>query len=129
MARPAWLPEAVWPFEPLSLDVNDLRVAVHEVGKGPALLFVHTGTWSLIWRDLCASPPLAGPFRDLRLLTIFGERNDPLRFQPRWKALFPGAPQVVVPRGNHYPMCDDPDLVAGAIRSWHRERVAPALGS
>jgi haloalkane dehalogenase len=70
---------------------------------------------------------LTGPFRGLPLLTIFGERNDPLGFQPRWKGLFPDAHQVVVTNGNHYPMCDDPDLVARTIQAWHRERVAPAF--
>lgn len=52
------------------------------------------------------------------LLTIFGQRNDPLRFQPRWKALFPQARQVVVPKGYHFPMCDDPDLFAGSVGEW-----------
>jgi pimeloyl-ACP methyl ester carboxylesterase len=66
---------------------------------------------------------LTGPFRRLPLLTIFGERNDPLGFQPQWKRLFPCARQVVIPKGNHFPMCDDPDLVARAIRSWHHEAL------
>lgn len=74
-----------------------------------------------------AGSALAGPFKTLPLLTIFGERNDPLGFQPRWKEMFPEARQVVVPKGNHFPMCDDPDLVANAIRSWHRERVIGVL--
>jgi haloalkane dehalogenase len=68
---------------------------------------------------------LTGPFRKLPLLTIFGERNDPLKFQARWKKLLPDALQVVVPKGNHFPMCDDPDLVAATIRAWHRTHVAP----
>jgi haloalkane dehalogenase len=67
---------------------------------------------------------LAGPFAALPLVTIFGERNDPLGFQPRWKQMFPDVRRVVVAKGNHFPMCDDPDLVAETIRSWHRERVA-----
>lgn len=70
---------------------------------------------------------LAGPLRVRPLLTIFGERNDPLGFQRRWKELYPSARQVVVRKGNHFPMCDDPDFVASAIRSWHRERVAPSI--
>jgi haloalkane dehalogenase len=70
---------------------------------------------------------LAGPFRKLPLMTIFGERNDPFHFQQRWKRMFPDCRQVVVAKGNHFPMCDDPDLVAGRIRAWHREQVAPAL--
>ena len=58
---------------------------------------------------------LRGPLADRPLLTIFGQYNDPLRFQRRWKALYPDVHQVKVPRGNHFPMCDDPDLVASAL--------------
>lgn len=68
---------------------------------------------------------LRGPLADRPLLTIFGEWNDPLGFQPRWKALFPDARQEVVPRGNHFPMCDDPALVAAVMRDWHDARIAP----
>jgi haloalkane dehalogenase len=64
---------------------------------------------------------LTRTFRHLPLLTIFGERNDPLGFQPQWKRLFPDSRQIVVPKGNHFPMCDDPDLVADAIRRWYRD--------
>ncbi len=286
--RASWLPERVWPFRSLRLEVDGVGVAVTDVGEGPVLLFVHTGLWSFVWRDvmtrllddfrcvafdapgtgqsdrlpaseiglerasraataviealelrdltlvvhdlggpagiagasrtplrirglvgvnafawkpsgtilrgmlaLMGSAPmrefdaitgllarvsasnfgagrylddasrdafragigreglrtfhrymrdarqsdsiyeragsaLAGPFKTLPLLTIFGERNDPFGFQQRWKRMFPDARQVVVAKGNHFPMCDDPDLVAGSIRSWHREHVAPA---
>ena len=55
---------------------------------------------------------LEGPLRDIPVQTVFGQRNDPLRFQPRWKQRFPEARQVVVPRGNHFPMCDAPATVA-----------------
>ena len=72
---------------------------------------------------------LSGSFRRLPLLTIFGERNDPLGFQPRWKHLFPDARQVVVSRGNHFPMCDDPDLVASSVREWHRECVRSLMNT
>lgn len=58
---------------------------------------------------------LRGPLSDRRLLTIFGQRNDPLHFQPQWKALFPSAQQLTVRNGNHFPMCDDPQLVASAL--------------
>jgi pimeloyl-ACP methyl ester carboxylesterase len=67
---------------------------------------------------------LAGPLARLPLLTIFGERNDPFGFQKRWLELFPDASQVVVAKGNHFPMCDAPDSTARPIRDWHRERVA-----
>ena len=69
---------------------------------------------------------LSGPFRRLPLLTIFGEHNDPLKFQPQWKRLFPSARQLVIPKGNHFPMCDDPDRVANAIRDWHHELIGHA---
>jgi pimeloyl-ACP methyl ester carboxylesterase len=289
LSRPEWLPEAQWPFQTLGLEVDGSTIAVTDVGQGPVLLFVHTGFWSFIWRDVtlrlrsdfrcvCFDAPgtgqsdrlpansisldrasraltaviealdlrditlvfhdlggpsgvagaarvadriralcavntfawkpsgtafrgmlalmgstamrefsawtglltrvtsrafgvarhmdesarkafyagvgrqgvrafhgymrsalnseaiyeqidraLSEPFRRLPLLTIFGERNDPLGFQPRWKALFPDAKQLVVSKGNHFPMCDDPDLVAASIREWHRGRVAPSL--
>ena len=35
----------------------------------------------------------------------------------------PDTHQVVVSRGNHFPMCDDPGLLASSIRAWQRERV------
>jgi pimeloyl-ACP methyl ester carboxylesterase len=71
---------------------------------------------------------LTGRLRDLPLLTIFGERNDPLGFQPQWKRLFPNARQLVIAKGNHFPMCDDPDFVSDAIRSWHHETL-PGLSA
>jgi len=276
--RPYWLPETVWPFETSALEIEGSRIAVTDVGKGPVLLFVHTGFWSFIWRDVmlrlsdefrcvCFDAPgtgrsdrlpladitlerasrvlteiirtldlrditlvphdlggpsgiagcapvadriralcgvntfgwrpsgfafrgmlglmgstfirefnattgilpritvgsfgvgrhmdepsrraylsgigtqglrsfhtylhdarkadtiyervhnvLTGPFRKLPVVTIFGERNDPLGFQPRWKQLFPEAQQIVVPKGNHFPMCDAPDIVADALK-------------
>jgi haloalkane dehalogenase len=284
LPRPAWLPEPAWPFQTSVIDIESRKIAFTDTGAGPVLLFVHTGFWSFIWRDvmlrlspefrcvcfdapgtgqsdrlpsaeinlaraaraltalvrdldlrditlvahdlggpsgiagaadladrflgLCAvntfawrpagalfrsmlrlmgSRPmrefdaltgflpritgsafgvarrmdqlsrdsflsgigrqgirafhsymrdaarpeiyprveaaLAGPFQHLPMLTIFGERNDPLGFQPRWKQMFPEAQQIVVSKGNHFPMCDDPGLVASTIRAWHRRRV------
>lgn len=61
---------------------------------------------------------LRGPLSDRPLLTVFGQYNDPLRFQPKWKALFPHAQQVTVRRGNHFPMCDDPSLVASELEAF-----------
>ena len=289
LPRPSWLPESQWPFQTSLLEAAGLSVAVSEVGKGPALLFVHTGQWSFVWREvmirlstdfrcICLDAPgtgqsprvprseitlenssraveavirglnlrdialvvhdlggpagiaaaartpdrirgivavnafgwkpsggkfrgmlqvvgsvfvrefdvltefvpklsassfgmgkhldeksrnvfragmkqgrvrafhyyikdalncdslyaelahaFASPFRGLPFITIFGERNDPLGFQPRWKELFPHARQVVIAKGNHYPMCDDPDLVANSIRAWHRKSVMPTI--
>lgn len=66
---------------------------------------------------------LAGPLSSLPLLTIFGERNDPFGFQAQWRARYPDALQLVVPGGNHFPMCDAPDFVADQIRRWHQEHI------
>jgi len=66
---------------------------------------------------------LRGPLSDGPLLTIFGQLNDPLRFQRRWKGLSPGAHRVTVHHGNHFPMCDDPELVAAAVKVHVRAAV------
>lgn len=55
-------------------------------------------------------------------LTIFGERNDPFRFQEKWREHLPDVEQMVIPGGYHFPMCDDPDAVAGGITDWHVNR-------
>lgn len=57
---------------------------------------------------------------DQAVLLIFGERNDPLGFAHRWRSHFPSAASVVVPRGNHFPMCDDPERFADAVRRFIR---------
>jgi haloalkane dehalogenase len=67
-----------------------------------------------------AEAVLRGPLAGRPLLTIFGQFNDYFGLQRVWRELFPHARQVVVPRGNHFPMGDAPDLVASSIRAfWH----------
>jgi pimeloyl-ACP methyl ester carboxylesterase len=70
---------------------------------------------------------LIGPFRRLPVLTIFGERNDPLGFQPQWKRVLPNIQQTTIRNGNHFPMCDDPDFVAQTIRSWHHGELPRSM--
>jgi hypothetical protein len=67
LPRPPWLSEAVWPFSTASLRVGDANVAVTSAGSGPALLFVHTGLCSIIWRDVMSM--LAADFRCVCVLT------------------------------------------------------------
>ena len=55
---------------------------------------------------------------DKPMLTVYGERNDPFGFQPRFKSMFPHAHEYVVPGGNHFPMCDDAAGIAKAITRW-----------
>src|SRR5690349_5996960 len=277
--RPAWLPGSAWPWPTYALEHDTGRIAVTDIGHGPTLLFVHVGSWSVVWRDVialshndfrcvaldapgcglssrsAAAPTLAGaadavtavvdalqlrdvtlvahdlggpagflaasrrtdrfvglasvncfawrptgpafrgmltlmgsaparasdarlgwlprltstafgvgrhwsradlnvfragidasarrawhgyfsdardaddlyaeldaglrgPLAHLHLLTIFGQFNDPLRFQRRWRQLYPDARQVKVPRGNHFPMCDNPELVARELKAF-----------
>src|SRR5579864_4600064 len=52
LARPTWLPESVWPFQSSAIEVEGAKIAITDVGRGPTLLFVHTGFWSFIWRDV-----------------------------------------------------------------------------
>jgi haloalkane dehalogenase len=73
--------------------------------------------------DYTAVETAVAQLRDRPALTIFGQRNDPLRMQPRWRERIPDVEQAIVPKGYHFPMCDAPDLVAGLITDWHRRRV------
>jgi haloalkane dehalogenase len=43
LPRPPWLPQTVWPFQTVDVDVDSIRLAVTDVGQGPAMLFIHTG--------------------------------------------------------------------------------------
>ena len=61
---------------------------------------------------------------DRPVLTVFGQYNDPWRFQDRHAATFPNHEGIVVPKGYHFPMTVDPDLYAETIRSWWQRRVA-----
>ena len=60
---------------------------------------------------------------DRPVLTIFGERNDPFGFQERHHATFADHQGLVLEKGNHFPMCDDPDLFAATVREWWQAKV------
>jgi haloalkane dehalogenase len=64
--------------------------------------------------------------RDLPVLTIFGERNDPFGFQQRHATTFADHEGIVVEKGNHFPMMDDPELFAACVRNWHARKVVGA---
>ncbi|MGI9611321.1 MAG: alpha/beta fold hydrolase [Acidimicrobiales bacterium] len=84
LARPKWLGPEQWPF---TLRVHQHRNArgeqlnIHytDEGSGPALVFVHAGMWSFIWRDVIKTLS-----RNFRCLAIDfpgtglsgGDRND-----------------------------------------------------
>ena len=67
---------------------------------------------------------VSSKLRHLPTLTIFGERNDPFGFQDRHAATFPDHEGIIIEKGNHFPMMDDPDLFASTLRSWHERKVA-----
>ena len=66
------------------------------------------------------------PLSRLPLLLVFGDDSPTYkeRFPAAWMARFPRARLVLVEGGHHFPIADDPDLVAGAIRSWWHESIA-----
>ena len=45
------------------------------------------------------------------------------RFQPKWKTRFPHATQITIPKSYHFPMCDNPQLVARTIAQWHTDHL------
>ena len=67
---------------------------------------------------VAADRALTTTLAHLPVLTVFGERNDPFGFQDRHHATFPKHEGVVVAKGNHFPMMDDPDLFADSLRRW-----------
>jgi pimeloyl-ACP methyl ester carboxylesterase len=76
--------------------------------------------------DFSAIESTVSKLSGLPLLTLFGEKDDPLGFQPKWAERFPNHTQVVVKNGMHFPMCDDPHQVATAITDWHETQVGHA---
>lgn len=57
-------------------------------------------------------------------LTIYGSNNDPFGFQAKFREYLHHPEEMVVPNGNHFPMCDDPDGVAARISVWHETNVS-----
>jgi haloalkane dehalogenase len=62
-------------------------------------------------------------FADRPVLTTFGEKNDPFGFQNRIASMFTDHQAVVVEGGNHFPMCDAPELFTDTVRRRHNGRV------
>jgi pimeloyl-ACP methyl ester carboxylesterase len=62
-------------------------------------------------------------------LTVFGQLGDYFGFRRQWRARCPNLTEAVVPWGLHFPMADNPELVAEAIHAWHCAQVRPALRS
>ena len=118
-AKLGWLPRLTSTTFGVGRHWNRADLAVFRAGIDPAA----RRAWHRYFRDARAADDLYAELdtglpallADRPLLTIFGQFNDPLRFQRRWRALNPTVHQVKVPRGNHFPMCDNPELVASAL--------------
>lgn len=52
-------------------------------------------------------------------ITIFGRLGDYFRFQKQWRRHNPNVVARIVPGGFHFPMCDNPALVARQLDEWH----------
>lgn len=63
-----------------------------------------------------------GVANSLPVLTIFGGRNDPWKFQQRHAATFPNHEGHTLPKRYHFPMTEEPQLFADLIREWSRQR-------
>ena len=59
-------------------------------------------------------------------MTVFGKYGDYFWFQRQWRWRHTNLDSVVVPGGLHFPMCDNPDLVAARLHDWHVTRVREA---
>lgn len=101
------------------LDRRAFRGALRHRGRRSLHHFLR----SAARHDYTAVETAVAQLRDRPALTIFGERNDPLRLQPRWRDRIPDIEQAIVPKGYHFPMCDAPDLVAELITNWHRRHT------
>lgn len=66
----------------------------------------------------------AAALADRPLLTVFGQFGDYFRFRRRWRRLWPAMTERAVPWGLHFPMADNPELVAETLRDWHVDNVA-----
>ena len=61
-ARPAWIPEDLYPFEDRYSELDGSRVHYVEEGSGPPLLLLHGNpTWSFLYREIIKG--LAGSYR------------------------------------------------------------------
>jgi len=51
--RPAWIPEALYPFESHYVEIDGATVHYVDEGGGPPLLLLHGNpTWSFLYRDI-----------------------------------------------------------------------------
>jgi pimeloyl-ACP methyl ester carboxylesterase len=117
------------------LDLRELTLVVHGLG-GPAALGtvprLHDRIRALVVTESFGWPVHEGTpepvLRDRPLLLVFGEESPAVRagVPERWRERFPDAALLLVEGGRRFPMTDDPELVARAIRGWWREEVSAA---
>lgn len=93
--------------------------------EGPRRRFHHLMRAAITESDFLSEVEegLSAVLAEKPLLTIYGEKNDPFGFQARFKEKSPLAWEMVIPGGNHFPMCDDPAGVASRIAEWHETEV------
>jgi len=65
-----------------------------------------------------------GPLNHLPVLTIFGGRNDPWKFQRRHADTFPNHEGHILRKRYHFPMTEDQGRFAELIREWSKQRIS-----
>jgi pimeloyl-ACP methyl ester carboxylesterase len=132
---PGFTPPRVLESFVRRLDLRDVTLVLHgpggpvALGAAPRLhdrIRAFVVTESLGWPLHEDTPePLLG---DRPLLLVFGEESPAVGagVPERWRERFPDAALLVVEGGRSFPMTDDPELVARAIRGWWREEVLAA---
>lgn len=132
---PGFTPPRILESFARRLDLRDVTLVLYGLG-GPvalatasrlhdrirALVVAESIGWS---RHEVASEPVS---RDRPLLLVFGEESPAVKagVPERWRERFPDAALLLVEGGRRFPMTDDPELVARAIRGWWREEVVAA---
>lgn len=67
---------------------------------------------------LSAAERAVDALADRPMITIFGSFGDYFGFQKQWRHRHPGVVQRKVKGGYHFPMCDNPALVARQLDDW-----------
>ena len=102
-ARPAWVDDALFPFQSRFIDIDGHTVHYVDEGSGPVLLFLHGNpTWSFLWRDV-----ISALRKDFRCVALD----------------YPGFGLSAAKRGYRYLPEEHADVVTGFVDALGLERI------